>query len=63
MRASNIAYEIEAVVKNALSGCDSALQGNDRFKAMSDLAAAKGKLLHLANQVRGLIADGSASAA
>lgn len=57
MRASGIAHEIEAVVKNALGGCDAALQGNDRFQAMADLNIAKSRLLRLATQVRHLAAD------
>jgi hypothetical protein len=54
MRASGIAHEIECVVKYTLNGCDSAIQGNDRFQAMSDLTAARNKLLLLASQVRKL---------
>lgn len=60
MRASGIAHEIECVVKNALNGCDAAIQGNDRFQAMSDLGLAKRKLLHLATQVRQLMPDDTA---
>ena len=56
MRASNIAHEIESVVQYTLNGCDSAIQGNDRFQAMSDLTTARNKLLRLATQVRSLAA-------
>lgn len=56
MRASNIAHEIESVVKYTLNGCDTAIQGNDRFQAMSELTTARNKLLRLAMQVRSLAA-------
>lgn len=62
MRASGIAYEIECVVKNALTGCDTAIQGNDRFQAMSELTAAKNKLLRLATQVRQLTGSEASAA-